>query len=38
MSNKLFTKQEIEILSKNEYTKNVSVKSITYTSIDLQLK
>ncbi len=32
MSKKLFTKQEIKILSKNEYTKNVSVKSITYTS------
>ncbi len=32
MSNKLFIKEEIKILSKNEYTKNVSVKSITYTS------
>ena len=32
MSNKLFTKVEVEILAKNEYTKNVSAKSITYTS------
>lgn len=33
MSKKLFTKHEIEILSKNEYTQNVSAKSITYTSV-----
>lgn len=32
MSKKLFTKQEIKILSENEFTKNVSAKSITYTS------
>lgn len=32
MSKKIFTKEEIEILSKNEYIKNVSAKSITYTS------
>lgn len=31
MSNKLFTEKEIEILSKNPYTKNVSKKAITYT-------
>lgn len=31
MSNKLFTKEEVKILSKNKYVKNVSDKSITYT-------
>lgn len=31
MSNKFFTEKEIEILSKNPYTKNVSAKAITYT-------
>lgn len=31
MSNKLFTKEEVEILSKNKYVKNVSIKGITYT-------
>lgn len=31
MSNKLFTKKELEILSKNRYVKNVSEKGITYT-------
>ena len=31
MSNKLFTNQEIKILSKNKYVKNVSAKGITYT-------
>ena len=31
MSNKLFTDQEIKILSKNKYVKNVSMKGITYT-------
>ena len=31
MSNKLFTKEELEILSKNKYVKNVSIKGITYT-------
>ena len=31
MSNKLFTKEELEILSKNKYIKNVSMKGITYT-------
>lgn len=31
MSKKLFTVQEIELLSKNKYVKNVSQKGITYT-------
>lgn len=31
MSNKLFTKEEVKILSKNNYVKNVSDKAITYT-------
>ena len=31
MSNKLFTKEEIEILSKNKYVKRVGTKGITYT-------
>lgn len=31
MSNKLFTKEEMSILSKNKYVKNVSIKGITYT-------
>lgn len=31
MSNKLFTKEEVKILSKNKYVKNVSDKAITYT-------
>ncbi|SHJ40346.1 hypothetical protein SAMN02745248_01859, partial [Hathewaya proteolytica DSM 3090] len=31
MSNKLFTKEEVKILSKNKYVKNVSNKAITYT-------
>lgn len=31
MSNKLFTKKELEILSKNKYVKNVSIRGITYT-------
>lgn len=31
MSNKIFTKKELEILSKNRYVKNVSEKGITYT-------
>lgn len=31
MSNKLFTKKELKILSQNRYTKNVSEKGITYT-------
>ena len=31
MSNKLFTNEEIKILSKNKYVKNVSMKGITYT-------
>lgn len=31
MSNKLFTKEDLEILSKNKYVKNVSMKAITYT-------
>lgn len=31
MSKKLFSKEEIEILSKNKYVKNVSEKGITYT-------
>jgi transposase len=30
MSTKLFTKEEVDILSKNNYVKNVSVKGITY--------
>ncbi|WP_157450878.1 IS3 family transposase [Clostridium sp. ATCC 25772] len=31
MSNKLFTKKELKILSKNKYVKKVSIKGITYT-------
>lgn len=31
MSNKLFTKEEIQELSKNKYVKHVSEKGITYT-------
>lgn len=31
MSKKLFSKEEIEALSKNKYVKNVSEKGITYT-------
>ena len=31
MSNKLFTKEEVKILSENKYVKNVSTKGITYT-------
>lgn len=31
MSNKLFTPNEIEVLSKNPYVKKVSTKGITYT-------
>lgn len=31
MSNKLFTKADIEILSKNIYVKNVTEKGITYS-------
>jgi transposase len=31
MSNKIFTKEEIEILSNNKYVKRVSAKGITYT-------
>lgn len=31
MSNKLFTKAEIGILSKNKYVKHISEKGITYT-------
>ncbi|WP_341472433.1 HTH domain-containing protein, partial [Clostridium rectalis] len=31
MSNKLFTKEEINILSKNKYVKKVTSKGITYT-------
>lgn len=31
MSNRLFTEKEIAILSKNQYIKNISKKSITYT-------
>lgn len=31
MSKKLFSTEEIEILSKNKYVKNVSKKGITYT-------
>ncbi len=31
MSNKLFTKEEVKILSENKYVKNVSEKGITYT-------
>ncbi|KKK33041.1 tranposase [Mesobacillus campisalis] len=31
MSKKIFTKKEIEILSKNPYVKSVSPKGITYT-------
>jgi hypothetical protein len=31
MSKKLFSEEEIEILNKNEYVKNVTTKGITYT-------
>lgn len=31
MSNKIFTKEEIELLSNNKYVKRVSAKGITYT-------
>ena len=31
MSNKIFTQDEIEILSRNKYVKRVSAKGITYT-------
>ena len=31
MSKKLFTNEEIELLSKNKYVKNVRTKGITYT-------
>ncbi len=31
MSNKIFTEKEIELLSRNQYVKNVSMKGITYT-------
>lgn len=31
MSNKLFSKEHIEILSKNKYVKKISDKAITYT-------
>lgn len=31
MSNKIFTQDEIEILSSNKYVKHVSAKGITYT-------
>lgn len=31
MSNKIFTKEELKILSKNRYVKKLSVKGITYT-------
>lgn len=31
MSNKIFTKEEVKILSKNKYVKTVSEKAITYT-------
>lgn len=31
MSKKIFTEKEVEILSKNQYVKNVSLKGITYT-------
>jgi hypothetical protein len=31
MSNKIFTQDEIEILSSNQYVKRVSAKGITYT-------
>jgi len=32
MSNKLFTKEEIDSIIKNKYVKNVSKRSITYTA------
>lgn len=31
MSNKIFTEKQLEILSQNQYVKNVSSKGITYT-------
>lgn len=31
MSKRLFTKEEVKILSENKYVKNVSAKGITYT-------
>lgn len=32
MSKKLFNREEVEILKKNEYVKNVTEKAITYTN------
>ncbi len=32
MSNRLFSKEEIDILSKNKYVENVSEKGITYNN------
>ena len=32
MSKKLFTKEEIEILKKNKYIKNVTEKAVTYST------
>ena len=31
MSNKIFTEEEVKILSQNKYIKNVSARAITYT-------
>jgi len=31
VSNKVFTKKEVEVLSRNKFVKNVSSKAITYT-------
>jgi hypothetical protein len=31
MSKKLFTNEEVELLSKNKYIKNITIKGITYT-------
>lgn len=31
MSNKIFTEEEVKLLSQNKYVKNVSMKAITYT-------
>lgn len=37
MSNKLFTKEEIEFISRNKYVKNASERSITYTYEFIQI-
>lgn len=36
ISNKLFANQEIKVLSKNKYVKNVSMKGITYKLLKIE--